>query len=295
MSETPRNFDQVHKLDAPRFSVTIPAYNAESTLAETVASVQAQTFADFEVVICNDGSTDGTLALAHSLASGDPRIRVVSQENRGSGGAYNTAVRNARSEFVVMLSADDLLLPEHLASFDEFVRDHPDAAIFSCDGFILYDDGRRVPQDLNRFWADKGTMTLEDLLQACLFDIGAVYRREVFDAVGGFREDLFAEDFLFFLLAVARGFQHCYLERKLAVHRRNRTQKSADAIRVREADVRTIEILIETGLLGDSELATARRVIEHHKRNIRIRRMLAAMLGQERSARLIERLRGRSV
>ena len=140
--------------ETPRFSVTIPAYNAESTLAETVASVQAQSFSDFEIVICNDGSTDGTLALAESLAMSDPRIRVVSQENRGSGGAYNTAVRNARSDLIVMLSADDLLLPEHLAAFDAFIGENPDASVFTCDGYFEYDDGRREPQDLNAGWAD---------------------------------------------------------------------------------------------------------------------------------------------
>ena len=53
--------------EAPRFSVTVPAYNAEATLLETVASVQAQTFSDWELVICNDGSMDGTFALADRI------------------------------------------------------------------------------------------------------------------------------------------------------------------------------------------------------------------------------------
>jgi len=79
----------------PRFSVTIPAYNAQATLAQTVESVQAQTFPDWEVVIVNDGSTDETRSVAERFAQEDARVRVVSQENRGSGGAYNTAVRSA--------------------------------------------------------------------------------------------------------------------------------------------------------------------------------------------------------
>ena len=79
-------------LETPRFSVTVPAYNAERTLAETLESVLAQTFRDWELVVVDDGSTDGTRALAEHFAARDPRVRVFTQENRGSGGAYNAAV-----------------------------------------------------------------------------------------------------------------------------------------------------------------------------------------------------------
>lgn len=278
--------------DAPRFSVTVPAYNAEATLAETVASVQAQTLGDWELVICDDGSTDGTLALAERLAGEDPRIRVVSQENRGSGGAYNTAVRASRSDLLVMLSADDLLLPDHLASFNAFIAGNADAAIFTCDGYFEYEDGRRAGQDLNRGWQGASECTLTDLLSACFFGIGAVYRRGVFEAVGGFREDIYAEDYLFWLLALAQGFAHRYLDRPLAVHRRNSAQKSADAVRMRKADVFAVRTVLGSGLLSLSERRRARRVLLRLRANIGFRRLLGALLGGDRSTRVIGRLRG---
>ncbi|MCE5192107.1 MAG: glycosyltransferase family 2 protein [Actinomycetia bacterium] len=280
--------------DAPRFSVTIPAYNAEATLAETVSSVTSQTFSDWELVIVNDGSTDGTRALAERFAATDPRIRVVSQENRGSGGAYNTAVRTARADLLVMLSADDLLMPGHLAAFDAFIDAHPEADVFTCDGYYEYDDGRAEPSTLHEDWASPEECTLSDLLVACFYNMGAAYRRRVFDAVGGFREDLYAEDYLFYLLALAMGFRHRRVPERLSVHRRSSAQKSASHIRVRRADVAALEAVLATGLLDKPAQSIARRVIAHHRRTIAVRVALAALLGQERSTRVLDRLLGRS-
>jgi glycosyltransferase involved in cell wall biosynthesis len=277
--------------DVPRFSVTIPAYDAEPTLEETVSSVRAQTFDDWELVIVDDGSTDGTRALAERLAAGDERIRVISQENRGSGGAYNTAVRQARSDLLVMLSADDLLLPEHLETFDSFITANPDAGVYTCDGFIEYEDGRREPQDLNDGWRGAGECTLADLLGACFFGIGAVYRREVYDAVGGFREDIYAEDYLFWLLALAHGYRHRFLGLQLAVHRRSSTQKSANAIRMRQTDALVISEVIASGLLEGEDLAAARRVLARHRRTIVVRKVASRVLGPTITERLIGWLR----
>jgi glycosyltransferase involved in cell wall biosynthesis len=277
--------------EAPRFSVTIPAYNAEFTLEETVSSVRAQTFSDWELVIVDDGSTDGTRALAERLASGDERIHAISQENRGSGGAYNTAVREARGDLIVMLSADDLLLPEHLEAFDAFISANPGAGIYTCDGFIENEDGRREPQDLNDGWRGAGECTLADLLGACFFGIGAVYRREVYNAVGGFREDIYAEDYLFWLLALAHGHRHRFLGLQLAVHRRSSTQKSANAIRMRQTDAFVISEVIASGLLKGEDLAAARRVLARHRRNIVVRKVAFRVLGPTITERLIDRLR----
>lgn len=273
--------------DSPRFSITIPAYNAAATLGETIDSVLSQSFKDWEIVIVDDGSTDDTRALAERCASRDSRIRVVHQENRGSGGAYNTAVRNARSDLLVMLSADDLLLPEHLSQFDRFVREHSDAAIFTATGYYEYEDGTREPSVLHEAWADSSTCSIHDLLNACFFGTGAVYRREAFDAIGGFREDIYAEDYGFWLGVMVRGFRHRFLNQRLAVHRRNVTQKSADVVRVRQADVRAIQDAIDTGLLSPEQLSVAMKVIRRHRRNIGIRCGLARVLGQKLSGSLL--------
>lgn len=281
--------------DAPRFSITIPAYNAEDTLAETLESVMCQRFEDWEAVVVDDGSTDTTLAIAREYAAREPRIRVVTQENRGSGGAYNAAVRAASSDLLVMLSADDLLMPTHLLEFDMFVTGNPGAAVFTCDGFYEYDTGAREIAAPSTTWVNRGSVTLEELLVACFYGVGAVYRREVFDAVGGFREGIYAEDYLFWTLALSMGYRHRHLARPLSVHRRTTTQKSADAVRMRETDIQVLTEVIDSGTLTTEQLETARESMARHKRNVRLRKLLAALLGEERSARFIDRLRGRSV
>ncbi|MBI5231733.1 MAG: glycosyltransferase [Coriobacteriales bacterium] len=279
--------------DVPRFSVTVPAYNAESTLEETIESVLAQAFDDWELVIVDDGSTDETRQIAERFAAADRRIRVISQENRGSGGAYNTAVRNARADLIVMLSADDLLLPDHLGSFDAFIAENPEASVFSSDGYYEYPDGSQERADVHPTRPGSESCTIEELLDACFFGVGAVYRREVFDAVGGFREDLYAEDYLFWLMALAQGFRHRYLDQPLAVHRRGDVQKSADAIRMRETDAIVVREVIASGLLTPAQLEAAKRAEARLQRNIRIRKAMTAVLGPKLTTRLVERLRGR--
>lgn len=281
--------------DMPRFSVVVPAYNAEGTLSETLDSVLAQTFQNWEVVICDDGSTDGTRGLAEAYATKDARIRVVAQENRGSGGAYNTAIRNARADLIVTISADDLLLPEHLAQFDRFISENPDAAVFTCNGYYDYDDGTRETAELHERWADPTQCSMQDLLKACFYNMGAVFRAEVFDTVGGFREDIYAEDYLFFLLALAHGYHHRFLDVPLAVHRRTADQKSSNAVAVRRAELVSISELMKTGLLTPSDFRAARRAVLRLKTNILVRRVLGVFLGSGGTTRLINRLRGRHV
>ncbi len=277
--------------DNPRFSVTIPAFNAQATLAGTIESVQAQTITDWELVIVDDGSTDGDARLAERFAREDARVHVVSQANRGSGGAYNAAVPSARGDLLVMLSADDLLLPDHLATFDACIRDNPEASVFTSDGWYEYEDGRRETARPQALWADPAGCVLEELLAACFYGVGAVYRREVFDAVGGFREGIYAEDYLFWLLALAHGFRHQHIAQPLSVHRRGTVQKSANALLMRETDLRVITEVVGSGLLSNSQLAAARRSTTRLQWNIAVRKILAKTVGPTALERLTASIR----
>jgi hypothetical protein len=96
----------------PRVSVVMPVYNVEAYVAEAIRSVLAQTFADFELIIVDDGGTDASMAICRSFP--DPRISIVSQRNRGLAGARNTGIAAARGEFVALLDSDDRWLPEKL-------------------------------------------------------------------------------------------------------------------------------------------------------------------------------------
>jgi teichuronic acid biosynthesis glycosyltransferase TuaG len=100
---------------APRITVVTPAWDAAATLGETAASVRAQTRTDWEMLIVDDGSTDGSRALADGLAAEEARIRVLGwADNRGAAAARNAGIRGARGRWVTFLDADDRWRPEKL-------------------------------------------------------------------------------------------------------------------------------------------------------------------------------------
>ena len=106
---------------APFFSVVIPVYNRAPELAAAIASVRAQTFQDFEIVVVDDGSTDNPRARIHAL--NDSRIRFVRQMNAGGGAARNTGIDHAQGAFIAFLDSDDLFLPHHLESMHALLND----------------------------------------------------------------------------------------------------------------------------------------------------------------------------
>jgi glycosyltransferase involved in cell wall biosynthesis len=100
------------KAGEPLVSILIPAYNAEAFLAECVESALAQTYPAIEIVVVDDGSTDGTLAIARRYESS--KVKVISQSNGGQPAAYNTAAATAQGAYFQYLDADDLLHPEKI-------------------------------------------------------------------------------------------------------------------------------------------------------------------------------------
>ena len=91
----------------PKLSVIVPVYNTEKYLRECIDSILAQTFTDFELILVNDGSTDGSGAICDEYAGKDPRIRVIHQENGGITGARKSGVRVAQGEYVTFVDSDD--------------------------------------------------------------------------------------------------------------------------------------------------------------------------------------------
>ena len=105
----------------PRFSVITPTFNRLPLLRQTLDSVLAQRFTDYEVIVVDDGSTDGT---GQYLSSLGPRVRVLKQENAGPGAARNLAIRHATGEYLAFLDSDDLWLPWSLAAYHEAIERH---------------------------------------------------------------------------------------------------------------------------------------------------------------------------
>ena len=98
----------------PKATVIVPVYNVETYLEKCVRSVLSQTEPDFEVLLIDDGSTDGSGALCDRLAQSDGRVRVIHQENQGLGGARNTGIRAARGDWLLLVDSDDWIEPQLL-------------------------------------------------------------------------------------------------------------------------------------------------------------------------------------
>jgi glycosyltransferase involved in cell wall biosynthesis len=127
---------------APLVSVVTPVWNAAATLGDTVASVRAQSLGDWELLLVDDASTDGSRDLARALAGGEPRIRLIERAtNGGAAAARNAAIRAARGRLIAFLDADDRWYPEKLARQTAFMAAHGHAFVFA--GYRRVDAGGR--------------------------------------------------------------------------------------------------------------------------------------------------------
>jgi glycosyltransferase involved in cell wall biosynthesis len=172
----------------PAVSVVIPAHNAAPWLAETLRSVLDQTYRDLEVIVVNDGSTDDTQDV---IASFGQRIYCVEQTNQGLPAARNTGIRSARGDWIALLDADDLWLPDKLERQMELVKNVPTLKWTYCDAY-MFDDatgtttstlsaGRRLPD---------GDILRPLFLGNFIGTPTTVIRRDVFDNVGMLDETL---------------------------------------------------------------------------------------------------------
>ena len=112
-------------------SVIIPLYNKEKTVANTIQTVLGQTFRDFEIVIVDDGSTDGSADEVGKIDN--PRIRLIRQQNAGVSAARNKGVEEARGEYVAFLDADDEWKPDCLATQYALTQKYPDCGVFAVN------------------------------------------------------------------------------------------------------------------------------------------------------------------
>ena len=122
---------------APKFSIIIPVYNVEEYLAQSLDSVLAQSFADFETVCVNDGSKDSSLSILREYEKKDSRIRVIDQKNSGVSAARNAGVAAAIGEYIAYLDADDVFAPNLLERMnDEIEATKADIVVFGIKDMI---------------------------------------------------------------------------------------------------------------------------------------------------------------
>ena len=191
----------------PYFSVIIPTYNRLSLLRQTLKSVLAQQFADFEVIVVDDGSTDGTPELLSRYSN---RIKFWQQENQGTGAARNLGIKHASGRYAVFLDSDDMWFPWTLATYAQAIQNHDEPSFVTGLPFIFtsIDQLARVVPCKIRVESFPDYYASADAwrwFSASSF----VIRRDRLKGVGGFHEEWGSEDAdLAMMLGVEKGFVH---------------------------------------------------------------------------------------
>jgi glycosyltransferase involved in cell wall biosynthesis len=252
----------------PRVSVVIPAHNAAAHLSETLASVQAQTFEDWEIVAVDDGSTDETWSI---LQSAGDRVSASRHETaRGPAAARNRALREIAGELVVFLDADDLLEPGYLASqvtcLDAARASGRRVGIVTCDARILDEEGY-APYTYREMLPDReAPLNLEGVLERNSIYIASLVPADVGTSVGWFDEDLFGtEDFGLWLKILERGFEAILNPEPLAVYRRGTGTISANVVRQGVNNRRAYALALARGKLNARQRAIAHRAIRYNR------------------------------
>lgn len=179
-------------VENPLFSVVIPVFNKKATLQRAVTSalMQTNTVSSIEIIIVDDGSTDGSLQSLDTPP--DAPIRILRQENKGASSARNNGIRLASANLIILLDADDELLPNAASTFLHLSENFPEASFFSGSHFRITESGLRyVPPGA---WPRSTISLVQDFAveyrrnRALINSSSACIRRCAFEAIGGFPE-----------------------------------------------------------------------------------------------------------
>jgi len=228
--------------DPLRVSVVIPAYNSAEYLADAVESVLAQTHPQVELIVVDDGSTDGT---AEVMADYADRCTYVRQPNAGSAAARNHGIQLARGELIAFLDADDLWLPHKLQRQVECFEAHPDAGMVYAHHVRIEKDGTERPSRRSGEALPSGRIFETLFVQNVITTSSVVLTREAIEKVGMFDDELRrAQDFDLWL-RVAHDFPCYAVPEPLHKFRSHEGSASTDRTQVHECVVRLTERMYE--------------------------------------------------
>lgn len=165
-----------------RASIIMTVYNRAGTLPEAVESVLTQTTSDFDLILWDDGSSDGSVAVAERYAERDSRVRVFTAPHTGRAPALIAAINSSDAPFFGILDSDDRLAPGALAATMQAMQSDPDIAIVYTDHRIIDAQGR----DLGKGARCAIPYSPERVLLNQMVFHFRLYRREIYDEVGGF-------------------------------------------------------------------------------------------------------------
>lgn len=229
--------------DKPLVSIITPAYNAGAYIAETVKSVLAQTYPNFEHIIVDDGSTDNTAQVVRAFS--DSRIKYLRQENRGQSAARNAGIAASSGKYIAFLDADDLFLPEKLAEQVSYLEAYPDCDFCYCKIYHFFNEEPAKFYYLEM--EHPAGHIFERLLETNFINpVSAMVRRDVFDRYGAFEPKFpWADEQYLWLKLSYRKARFCYLDKALAYCRLHRSSFTNRPLYFEKSQEQCLQILHE--------------------------------------------------
>lgn len=268
-------------VSAPRISVITPAYNISEFVVETLESVFAQTFQDFEIVLINDGSPD-TEKFEKVLEPFLDRIVYLKVENIGAGAARNIAIENARGEFLAFLDGDDIWFPEFLASQIEFLEKKSLDMVY-CDAEFFGDlasEGKTYMETT----ASNGEVTFESVLdlQCNVITSGTVARKKKVVEAGMFEwEKVRAHDFHLWLRMLKNGAKISYQRKVLLKYRVHLESLSGNSLQRVQREIDVYDRVLRKIELTESEKKIVQNQLERLKSELELERGKAFLLNKD--------------
>ena len=230
-------------LPSPLVSVIIPVYNAALFLNETIQSVLAQSFTDFECILIDDASEDGSAKIIHHWASQDERIKpLFCKENLGVSSARNTGIAVAKGKYIALLDADDLWLPEKLAQQVEILNTQPDIGIVTTFSNLVDTQGKVICRECGEK-VGNGHIPLQQFLfdRVSLTPSAVMFRAECVEKAGLFNTDyVIAEDFAFWIHLLRYYAMHT-IPKVLLYYRIHHHNSTTNKLRNREQKILVLE------------------------------------------------------
>jgi glycosyltransferase involved in cell wall biosynthesis len=245
--------------EVPQVSVVIATYNRANFLPETIDSVLQQTFQEYELIVVDDGSTDGTRTLLQSYPS---RVSYLYQQNRGPSAARNLGVRHARAPWIAFQDSDDLSKPDHLETLYAYANDHPDCGMVFANGAYLGGPFRKretiIPEAKSRRLANNG-VRLVDLFEKSVVRLQAsLISKEAYQTVGGHDESLRICMDLDLSFRLFMRYPVAYLDRVVFLYRRHEGNSGQnEELRLTE-NIRVIDKLVAEFPAAEHDLGRRR-------------------------------------
>ncbi len=203
----------------PRVSIVLPAFNALATLPRAVESIRRQTLADWELIVVDDGTTDGTGEWLREEAPVEPRLKVVHQAHGGIVAALQAGLRVARGGFIARMDADDESLPERLAEQVAYLDANPDVGVVGSLVEFAGDRAASAGYALHVDWLNTVTtpeqIALNRFVESPFAHPSVMFRRELVAQHGGYLEGPFPEDYELWLRWLEAGVRMAKVPRVL--------------------------------------------------------------------------------